>query len=180
MNNNIRNMVFCALCMALGLVLPMAFHVIPNAGSIFLPMHIPILLCGLLCGPYYGLLCGFLVPILSSILTGMPPAPVLPGMICELAVYGTISGFMSRHIQLKNELASVYVQLLTAMITGRIVYGILNALVFAAGKYSLSIFIGTAFVTALPGIVIQLIFLPTIVVILNKVSHKVFVKAVQH
>lgn len=176
MNHNIRNMVFCALCIALGLVLPMAFHFIPNAGSIFLPMHIPVLLCGLLCGPYFGLLCGFLVPILSSILTGMPPAPILPGMICELAVYGAISGFMARKVKFKNELASVYVQLLTAMIAGRIVYGILNALVFHAGSYSMSIFIGTAFVTAFPGIVIQLLFLPSIVMLLNKVSHKVLMK----
>ena len=179
MNNNIRNMVFTALCIAMGLVLPMAFHVIPNAGSIFLPMHIPVLLCGLLCGPYYGLLCGLLVPVLSSVLTGMPPAPVLPGMICELAVYGAISGFMAKKVHLKNELASVYVQLLTAMIAGRILYGILNALVFMSGNYSLSIFIGTAFVTALPGIIIQLLFLPGIVLILNKVSHKIMVKPAQ-
>ena len=71
MTKNIRNMVFCALCIAIGLILPMALHVIPNAGSIFLPMHIPVLLCGLLCGSYYGLLCGLLVPVLSSVLTGI-------------------------------------------------------------------------------------------------------------
>lgn len=172
MTKNIRNMVFCALCIAMGLILPMAFHVIPNAGSIFLPMHIPVLLCGLLCGSYYGLLCGLLVPVLSSVLTGMPPAPILPGMICELAAYGLITGIMSDKVHLKNELVSTYVQLITAMIVGRLFYGILNALIFAAGKYSLQVFISAAFLTALPGIIIQLVFLPSVVVLLRKVNHK--------
>ncbi|RGC52794.1 MULTISPECIES: ECF transporter S component [Erysipelotrichaceae] len=172
MTKNIRNMVFCALCIAIGLILPMALHVIPNAGSIFLPMHIPVLLCGLLCGSYYGLLCGLLVPVLSSVLTGMPPAPILPGMICELAMYGFMTGWMSKKVHLKNELTSTYVQLIIAMISGRLFYGILNGLIFAAGKYSLQVFISAAFVTALPGIVIQLVFLPSIVVLLRKVNNK--------
>ena len=76
---------------------------------IFLPMHIPVLLCGLLCGSYYGLLCGLLVPVLSSVLTGMPSAPILPGMICELAMYGFMTGWMSKKVHLKNELTSTYV-----------------------------------------------------------------------
>ena len=75
-------------------VLPIAFHSIPNAGSIFLPMHIPVLLCGLLCGPLYGLLCGILAPLISSFAPGMPPMAILPGMTAELAVYGLISGLL--------------------------------------------------------------------------------------
>lgn len=47
--NSVRRLVASALCMALGITLPQAFHMIPNAGSVLLPMHIPVLLCGLLC-----------------------------------------------------------------------------------------------------------------------------------
>ena len=90
--NQVKKLVMAAMCVALGIVLPMAFHTIQNAGSIFLPMHIPVLICGLLCGWQYGLICGILAPVLSSLFTGMPPAAILPAMLCELAVYGLITG----------------------------------------------------------------------------------------
>ena len=91
MNSITRKLVSCALCIALGVLLPMAFHVIPNAGSIFLPMHIPVLICGLFCGWPYGLACGILTPFISSVTTGMPPAMILPQMMVELALTGTDS-----------------------------------------------------------------------------------------
>ena len=91
---NARQLVMAALCAALGVVLPVALHSIPNAGSILLPMHIPVLLCGLVCGPVYGLGCGVLTPLLSSLITGMPPAAVLPSMLCELAAYGLAAGLL--------------------------------------------------------------------------------------
>ena len=84
---NTKQLVLAALCVALGVVLPVAFHSIPNAGSVLLPMHIPVLLCGLVCGPWFCLGCGALTPMLSSLATGMPPAAILPGMLCQLAVY---------------------------------------------------------------------------------------------
>lgn len=170
MKHRIRDMIFCALCIAIGIVLPMMFHAIPNAGSILLPMHIPVLLCGLLCGPVFGALCGILTPALSSVLTGMPPVFILPSMICELCVYGLLAGLMKRYIHGKNPLVNAYIQLLVAMLGGRIVYGILNAFIFAAGNYSLEIFITAAFVTALPGILIQLLFVPAMAVLLDNVG----------
>lgn len=174
---NVKNMVFTALCIAIGIILPMAFHAIPNAGSIFLPMHIAVLLCGLLCGPVYGLTCGVLVPFLSSILTGMPPAFILPSMVCELAVYGVLSGYLTKVIFIKNEMVSTYIQLILAMLAGRVVYGALNALVFSAGTYSFEAFITAAFVTSLPGIILQLLVLPSIVLVLKKAG-TMFVKQV--
>lgn len=179
MNHKIRDMIFCALCIAIGIVLPVLFHAIPNAGSILLPMHIPVLLCGLLCGPVYGLLCGILTPALSSLMTGMPPVFILPSMICELAVYGLIAGLMKRYIHVKNDLVAAYIQLIIAMLAGRVVYGILNALIFSAGSYSMEIFITAAFVTALPGIVIQLLFVPGMAVLLDKVGIMVMQKNLQ-
>lgn len=116
----------------------------------------------------YGLACGILAPLLSSLLTGMPPAAYLPSMLCELAAYGLVSGLMSQFIRLRSRTASVYVQLVSAMLAGRVVYGVVNALIFRAGSYSFQIFFTAAFVTALPGIILQLLVIPPILVLLQK------------
>ena len=104
-----KRSVLTAVCIALCVVLPMAFHAVPNAGQIFLPMHIPVLLAGLCCGWPFGLLAGVAGPLLSSLFTGMPPLAYLPSMLCELALYGLLSGAFSsrlrsgRLIRLNNE-----------------------------------------------------------------------------
>lgn len=163
-----KRLVFAALCVALGVVLPQAFHAVPNAGNVLLPMHIPVLLCGLTCGWSWGLACGVLTPLLSHLLTGMPPAAYLPAMLCELAAYGLISGALSRLVRTGRRGVDLYVQLIAAMLIGRAVYGAMNALVFRAGAYSMEIFLTAAFVTALPGILIQLAVLPGLVLALEK------------
>ena len=157
-----------AMFIALGVVLPQAFHAIPNAGSVFLPMHIPVLMSGFVVGPLFGLICGVATPLLSHLIFGMPPAPVLPGMLCELAVYGLMTGLLSRLIKIKNVTAKTYIVLILAMLAGRLTYGVLNALVFKAGSYSMQAWTSAAFVTALPGIVIQLILIPVLIVRLKK------------
>lgn len=164
----IWEMVIAALCIALGVVLPVAVHSIPNAGSILLPMHLPVLLCGLLCGPAYGLACGVLAPLLSSLITSMPPAAMLPSMICELAVYGLTAGLLILLVRTGSQTANVYISLVGAMLLGRVIYGAVNALIFRAGEYSLQMWLTASFVTALPGIVIQLVLLPLIVLALRK------------
>ncbi len=163
---NTKHLIITALCMALGVVLPMAFHMIPNAGSVMLPMHIPVLLCGLVCGPVLGLICGIFTPILSSLITGMPGPAYLPSMICELAVYGLLAGVMIKLIKTEKPLVNLYASLITAMIGGRIVYGLMNAL--RAGTYSIQMWLTASFVTALPGIILQLLLLPAVVYALQK------------
>lgn len=153
---------------ALGVVLPQAFHAIPNAGSVFLPMHIPVLMSGYLVGPFFGLICGIATPLLSHLIFGMPPAPVLPGMLCELAVYGLMTGLLSRLIKMDNSIVKAYTVLILSMLCGRVAYGILNALVFKAGQYSMAAWTSAAFVTALPGIAIQLVLIPILVTRLQK------------
>lgn len=144
--NKTKQLVLTALFIAIGVVLPQAFHMIPNAGSVILPMHIPVLISGFAVGPLYGLLCGILTPVLSHFIFGMPPAPVLPGMICELAVYGLMTGLLNKAIKVENGLLKAYLVLIGAMLCGRITYGILNALIFKAGSYSMNVWISAAFV----------------------------------
>ena len=167
---NIKKTVIAAVLIALGIVLPMAFHSVPNAGRIFSPMHIPVLLCGIVCGFPYGLIVGVLTPLLSSLLTGMPPAAILPSMLCELAAYGTAASLLMRYVRIKNAYAKIYISLIGAMLFGRIFYGILNSLVFNAGSYSMQIWLTAAFITALPGVIIQIVLIPAIVVVLQKIG----------
>ena len=163
-----KNLVTSGMCVALAVVLPMAFHMIPDAGKVFLPMHIPVLLCGLLCGPVYGLGCGVLAPLLSHLFTGMPPAATLPGMLCELAVYGLVSGMLIRIVRTRWNLLNLYAALAGAMLCGRVINGVLNALIFSAGKYSLEIWLTASFLQAIPGIAIQLALIPLLVLALQK------------
>lgn len=163
-----KQLVFTALCISLGIVLPVTMHSIPNAGSVLLPMHIPVLLCGLICGWQYSLACGILTPLLSSLITGMPPAPYLPGMILELAAYGLAAALILKFVRTGKEFADICISLAGAMIVGRIVMGAANALIFRFGEYSLSAWVAASFITALPGIIIQIIILPVIVQILRK------------
>ncbi len=165
--HSVKNMTMAAVCVALCVVLPIAFHSIPDAGSVFLPMHIPVLICGMICGWPYGLLCGLMGPLLSSVLTGMPPVAYLPAMMVECGTYGLVSGLMLKFVRTRSTYADLYITLITAMIAGRVVSGIAKALIFTPGM-ALSAWITASFVTALPGIVIQLVFLPSVVFTLMK------------
>lgn len=161
-HSKVNRQVLTALFIALCVVLPMAFHSIPNAGSIFCPMHIPVLLCGMVCGPIYGGFCGLVGPLLSSLLTGMPPMGMLPGMMVELMVYGLVTGLLTKKDPAKNTIPRLYVSLITAMLAGRVISGIVKAFIFLAGEYSMQMWATASFVTAFPGIVIQLVFIPVI------------------
>lgn len=163
----VKNVVLTAVCAALCVVVPMAFHVIPNAGMIFLPMHIPVLLCGMLCGWPYGLTCGLLGPLLSSIITSMPPAATLPAMMVECAVYGAVAGVLMKHVRTGKLYADLYIALVPAMLAGRVISGVAKALIFAPGT-TLAAWATVSFVTALPGILIQLILIPALVFALER------------
>ena len=160
--SHIKKIVLTAVCAALCVVVPMAFHSIPNAGSIFLPMHLPVLLCGMLCGWPYGFICGLLGPALSSLLTGMPPAAFLPPMMIECAVYGASVGLMLKYVRTGKVYIDLYASLVVAMLLGRIISGIAKALIFTP-DLSLAAWAAASFVTALPGIAIQLLLIPLLV-----------------
>lgn len=168
MMNKTKKLTLTAMCLALGVILPQAFHMIPNAGNIFLPMHIPVLICGFICGPFYGLTVGIITPCLSHIIFSMPPATMLGQMIVELGVYGLCTGLLNQIITINNELLKYYLVLIISMVVGRITYGICNALLFKAGNYSLSIWLSAAFIKGIPGIIIQLVLIPTIVKTIKK------------
>ena len=160
--------IITALCVALCVVLPMALHAIPKGGVLFSPMHLPVLLCGLVCGAPFGLICGILGPFVSSILTGMPAFGYMPIMMIELGLYGLISGLVMQLLRSGKLVIDLYAALIIAMLGGRVITGILRALIFAGGSYSWSAWATGYFVSCLPGIILQLILLPTIYVALER------------
>ena len=162
-----KKIVICAACIALCVVLPMAFHSIPNAGQVILPMHIPVLLCGLICPWPYGFTCGLLGPLLSSVITGMPPAAMLPSMMVECAVYGAVSGIMMRFVRTKKGWLDLYISMITAMAVGRVVAGLAKAWIFTPGTAPFA-WVTTSLVSGIPGIVIQLVLLPLLITALTQ------------
>ena len=159
---SVKKLVFTAACTALCLVLPMAFHAIPNAGQVILPMHIPVLLCGMICGWPFGAVCGLLGPLLSSVITGMPPAAMLPAMMVECAAYGFASGLLMKYVRTGKDNLDLYISLICAMILGRVVAGFAKAWIFTPGVSPFA-WVSTSLVTGVPGIVLQLAVLPLVV-----------------
>ena len=164
----LKRSIVAAMLIALCVVFPLAFHAVPMAGIRLLPMHVPVLLAGLICGPVFGLIVGLTGPLLSSLITGMPPMGIVPAMMIECAVYGLVSGIMIHLIHTRRLSVDLYISLITAMIVGRIVAGITQAVYFSVEAYSIAAWTTTYFVYALPGLVIQLLFIPSVVIALER------------
>ncbi|MBQ2191547.1 MAG: ECF transporter S component, partial [Clostridia bacterium] len=90
-NKWIRSLVLSAMFFALGLVLPFVTGQIPQVGQMLLPMHLPVFLCSLICGWQFGLPVGLLLPVVRSMLFGMPPLEVVHAMDipCIVTVWWT-------------------------------------------------------------------------------------------
>lgn len=169
--NNLVNLAIASMFLALAFVMPFLTGQIPQIGSKLCPMHIPVILCGYICGAPWGLAVGFIAPLLRSFTLGMPPLfPVAFSMAFELAVYGFVSGILYRKLP-KNKV-NVYVSLVVSMITGRLVWGIVQlcCVGFDVSKFSLSVFWMGAVVNAIPGIIIQLVLIPIFVMVLERVN----------
>lgn len=168
--NATYRLVLSGFLVGLGLLLPFATaHAFGMAGTFFLPMHLPVFLIGLLCGPALGAAGGILIPVLSSLLTGMPAFfPMLPIMAGELCTYGLMSGLLYRKAGLP-----LYPSILISMVSGRVVYGLIfQALLLVNGGSLKALSVTGALAAGIPGIVVQLTVLPAIVFAVEKHSRK--------
>lgn len=172
----INNLAVCALCIALCVILPFSFHLIPDFGSIFCPMHLPVFICALVCGPVYGFACGVIGPLLSSLFTGMPPSFILPSMLLELATYGLLTGLFMNIFKNKKTIISLYLSLILSMVIGRLVASFAQIFIFAKGTSAAQAVFVSHFITCLPGIVLQLVIIPPIIIAINKFNN-IWVKA---
>lgn len=166
---SVQMLVMSAICLALCLVLPFLTGQIPEIGNALCPMHIPVLLCGFLCGPAYALVVGAVAPLVRFVLFGMPPIfPTGVAMCFELAAYGLVSGLMYRRLPKKT--VSIYASLIVAMIAGRVVWGVVQAILLGMTGSALTwkMFITSAVLNAVPGIVIHIVLIPIIVMALER------------
>ncbi|MDN5377995.1 MAG: hypothetical protein PWQ76_248 [Clostridiales bacterium] len=164
-----KKLTLSAVFLGLGLVLPFLTGQVPQVGSMLLPMHIPVLLCGIICGWEYGLAVGAILPLLRSVIFGMPPIyPTALAMTFELAAYGAVIGLLYRRFF--KGTVGIYLSLLTAMVSGRIVWGIAQAVLLGVGgkTFTLSAFLAGAVLNAVPGIILQLLLVPAVVILLEK------------
>ena len=165
----VRQLVLAALFLALAFVLPLLTGQVPKVGNMLCPMHFPVLLSGFVLGGPWGLAVGFAAPLLRSVLFGMPPMfPVAISMAFELATYGAVAGFMYRKVQ--HTLPMIYATLVTSMVAGRLVWGAVRFVLagLSGSSFPFSAFLSGAVLTAVPGIVAQLILIPLIVAALQK------------
>lgn len=164
-----KKLVLSALFIALGIVLPFFTGQLPQIGNMLLPMHIPVLVCGFVCGAPHGLAVGLIVPLLRSVLFGRPILlPTALGMAVELAVYGLVTGLM--YARFKHKKLGIYISLLTAMVCGRIAWGLSSLLIYQAlgTPFTWELFATEAFVNAVPGIAVQLVLIPVLIFALNR------------
>jgi len=168
---HIRRLVLSALFLALGIILPFLTGQIPEIGSMLCPMHIPVLLCGFICGWPWGLVVGFITPLLRSLLFQMPPLfPGAVSMAFELATYGLVSGLLFKFLPPKYW--SIYLSLFISMISGRIIWGLVRYLLTFVSDtaFGFAMFISGAITTAIPGIILQILLIPAIILLLKKVK----------
>ncbi len=169
MNKTTRNMTLSAMFIALALVLPFFTGQIPQIGSMLLPMHFPVFLTGLICGWQYGLTVGAIVPILRHLMFGMPPMLTAIAMAFELATYGLVAGYIYTRAK-KQTVTTIYTSLLSAMVIGRIVWGIVQIIIlnFTGSAFTVQMFMAGALLNAIPGIIAQLVIVPIIMIALDK------------
>ena len=168
-NIQTKKITYSAMFLALAFVLPFFTGQIPQIGSMLCPMHFPILLCGYLCGGVWGALVGFLAPLLRSMILGMPI--MFPSAICmafELATYGFVAGKLYRNLNQNKRY--IYISLILAMILGRLIWGMAMFICLGlnSNNFGLTSFFTGAIANAIPGIILQLIIIPVLVMIMSK------------
>ncbi|MCL2200640.1 MAG: ECF transporter S component [Oscillospiraceae bacterium] len=168
--NQTKKLILAAMFLAIGLVLPLFIGQIPEIGMMLLPMHLPVLLCGLILGMKHGLAVGLVLPVMRSLIFGMPVMiPMAVAMSFELATYGLVIGLLYHSSKWKCLLA-LFRSMLVAMVAGRVVWGVAMVVILGAtgSAFSWQAFIGGALLNAIPGILLQLVLIPMIMIALNK------------
>ena len=165
-----KNLTLSAMFLALGLVLPLLTGQIPQIGNMLLPMHLPVFLCGLICGWQYGGVIGFVTPLLRYVIFGMPVLyPTGLAMSLELMTYGIVAGLLYA-ISKWQCVVALYRCLIIAMLAGRAVWGVTEVILLglSGDSFTWQAFFTGAFLNAVPGIILQLILIPAIMLALHR------------
>lgn len=169
-NPKLKNLVLTAMFLAIGLVLPFLTGQIKEIGNMLLPMHIPVFLCAYICSWKHGMALGFILPLMRSMIFHMPQLyPNAVAMAFELATYGLVAGYLYYKSKYKCTKA-LYKSMIMSMLAGRVIWGVAEVILLGigGGAFTFSAFIAGAFAKAVPGIIIQLVLIPAIMVALGR------------
>ncbi len=168
--DKLKKLILSSMFLGLGLILPFLTGQVQQLGNMLLPMHIPVILCGLICGPVHGAVIGLTLPIIRSLIFTMPVMyPNAIAMAFELASYGLICGILYR-LRTPGILKNIYISIIPAMITGRVVWGIAEVILLGVEHraFTFEAFILGGFINAIPGIALQLLLIPAIMIAVHK------------
>jgi predicted membrane protein len=167
MNRVVRNLTFAAVLLAVGILLPQLLHLLGNLGTVFLPMHLGVIVAGYLLPPGWCLALGLLTPLLSSVLSGMPPFPLNYLIAIELAVLGFALSTIKRQGWSDRK------KLIAAMLLSRLVRILATWIVAQtlSFPFNLKALMSLMFIMGLPGIVIQILWVPPLVRRIKNIMH---------
>ena len=167
-----KNLAYFAVLLALAVVLPYAVHIaVAQGGKVLLPMHIPVQLAGFLISPLAGLLIGLIAPPLNFLLGGMPPFPVFIPMMFELGAMGFLCGLLGKKM---NPLWALLIAIFISKFFLAFGWWFLTVVGVKIPIYKSAI-LGASFmavVTGFPGIALQILIVPSLVLILRGVGRK--------
>lgn len=169
MKKTVKNLTLSAMFLALCMILPVITGGVPRIGNAISPMHIPVLICGFVCGWQYGAAVGFIAPLMRSLLFSMPPMyPIAVSMAFELAAYGLLCGLLYKAFPKKN--VYIYPALIISMLGGRAVWGITRFIMAGLGgsEFNMAMFVAGAFTQAVPAIICHILLVPPVVMAFKK------------
>jgi LytS/YehU family sensor histidine kinase len=154
-----RDVVLGGLFLALALVIPILFHAV-GLGSAFLPMFFPIIAAGFLIAPPVALVVGITSPLLSALLTGMPPffPPTAFIMMAEGLILAGIPSLLYQKYRLNS-----YLTLIITLSADRVV---LLIAVIAVSKWldlPENVLGWASLIRGLPGIVLIMLVIPPLI-----------------
>lgn len=169
MKKTVKNLTLSAMFLALCIILPFITGGVPQIGNAISPMHIPVLICGFVCGWQYGAVVGFIAPLMRSLMFLMPPMyPKAVSMAFELAAYGLLCGLLYKAFPKKN--VYIYPALIISMLGGRAVWGIARYIMagLSGSEFSMAMFVAGAFTQAVPAIICHILLVPLVVMAFKK------------
>lgn len=169
MKKTVKNLALSAMFLALCMILPVITGGVPRIGNAISPMHIPVLICGFVCGWQYGAAVGFIAPLMRSLMFSMPPMyPIAVSMAFELAAYGLLCGLLYKAFPKKN--AFIYPALIISMLGGRVVWGAARFIMagLSGSEFSMAMFVAGAFTQAVPAIICHILLVPPVVMAFKK------------
>ena len=163
MSPNVRDTVLTGLVIAMGIGFPIALHLTGGGdlGRMFLPMFLPLTAGAFLLRPLHAMFAGALTPILSALLTGMPPLapPIAFLMVGELVVLTGVISVLTTKTHL-----NMWIILACAVLAERLVLAVLASGLSSAFGLPPQLVTWGSLLMSLPGIALLFIVVPPVVI----------------